>query len=136
MLGIPAGERSGALDEQALTPGDSCGSNITNIQSRANPQKEKTTVKKNSLHPKFGEKLWLMCQEPASQLLYIVVKDIDLVNVKVGKGVGAMWLLVVPALARCPCDKRSSSTKGMALSVYANHAIITHHHHDPQSTPA
>ncbi|KFM28651.1 Extended synaptotagmin-3 [Auxenochlorella protothecoides] len=44
--------------------------------------KEKTTVKKNSLHPKFGEKLWLMCQEPASQLLYIVVKDIDLVNVK------------------------------------------------------
>lgn len=77
-----------------------------------------------------------MCQEPASQLLYIVVKDIDLVNVKVGEGVGAMWLLVVPALARCLCDKRSSLTKGMALSVYASHAIITHHQHDPQSTPA
>lgn len=42
--------------------------------------REKTKTKKNSLSPKWDETLWLMVQEPLTQNLYVVVKDVDLVN--------------------------------------------------------
>jgi len=43
---------------------------------------EKTTVKKNTLAPRWNERLWLLVQEPAEQFAYVTMNDVDLLNVK------------------------------------------------------
>jgi Ca2+-dependent lipid-binding protein len=43
---------------------------------------EETSVKKNTLAPKWNERLWLLVQEPSTQAAYLAVNDVDLVNVK------------------------------------------------------
>lgn len=45
-------------------------------------QREKTKVQKNTLNPEYNERLYLMVQEPTSQNLYILVQDVDMVNLK------------------------------------------------------
>ena len=39
-------------------------------------------MKKNTLAPKWNERLWLLVQEPSTQAAYLAVNDVDLVNVK------------------------------------------------------
>ena len=43
---------------------------------------EKTTVKKNTLTPRWNERLWLLVQEPDSQFAYVTMNDVDMINVK------------------------------------------------------
>lgn len=43
---------------------------------------EKTSVKKNTQNPVWNEQLWLLVQEPDTQLVYMTAYDVDFVNVK------------------------------------------------------
>lgn len=44
--------------------------------------RERTSVKKQTTNPVWNERLWIMVQEPDSQKVYLVVNDIDIVNIK------------------------------------------------------
>jgi Ca2+-dependent lipid-binding protein len=45
-------------------------------------KEEKTTTKKNTLTPTWNERLWLLVQEPETQMAYTTCYDVDFVNVK------------------------------------------------------
>jgi hypothetical protein len=45
-------------------------------------QVEKTAHKKNTLHPEWNERKWLMVQEPTTQRIYLEVYDWDRINIK------------------------------------------------------
>lgn len=43
---------------------------------------EKTSVKSNTLTPKWDERLWMLVQEPLTQFAYVTVNDVDMANAR------------------------------------------------------
>lgn len=62
---------------------DTIGSADSFVEVYTDPTNvEKTSVKKNTLKPKWNERLWVLVDEPAEQFAYIAVSDVDMINAK------------------------------------------------------
>ncbi|CAD7701174.1 unnamed protein product [Ostreobium quekettii] len=70
------------VEAEGLPKADTFGSSDPQVDMFTETHRHAvTTVKKNTLNPKWGEEFYMLVQEPTSQNLMVLVNDIDAVNV-------------------------------------------------------